>query len=349
MPGFSGSVPPPPAPPPPGGPSATSSRPPAAAAKGRGALLTDITKGTKLKKAVTNDRSAPQIDQSSSSSAGPPSGAPPIPDTSRPSGGLAPPVPGASGPHRGRSNSDTSSGGLKNICSDAPNIRSPKTSHLTQSQTPSTDPANHRIITSTYSELSRCKSAKTSSQTSSETKFKHRHNSTQSSSTIAWAFTTSATANCFSKTVWSSGASSAATSINCTYAASCSTSTSFLCPKTSLFGGPEPSFSATSTTFVRPQSSSSSNDTPASANLAFLWNRFATIVSHAGCSECIRQRPSISNRNSTANTARVISFTLEIIGPIAAPSTSIHSPTFLAAAKVAREFKSDVFTEWHRV
>ncbi|KAI4098655.1 MAG: hypothetical protein L6R37_006385 [Teloschistes peruensis] len=163
MPGFSGSGPPPPAPPPPGGPSATPSRPPAAVAKGRGALLTDITKGAKLKKAVTNDRSAPQVDQRSSSSAGPPSGAPPIPGISKPSGGLAPPVPGASGRNRGRSNSDTSSGGvttdasavpsapqlggifagvgmpklrktgggLKNVCSKATNILSPKTSNST--------------------------------------------------------------------------------------------------------------------------------------------------------------------------------------------------------------------------
>ncbi|KAL9581253.1 MAG: hypothetical protein Q9212_004015 [Teloschistes hypoglaucus] len=111
MPGFSGSGPPVP-PPPPGGPSVTPARPLAAVAKGRGALLTDITKGAKLKKAVTNDRSAPQIDPRSSSSAGPPSGAPPIPGISKPSGGLAPPVPGGSGPNRGRSNSDTSSGGV---------------------------------------------------------------------------------------------------------------------------------------------------------------------------------------------------------------------------------------------
>ncbi|KAL8964439.1 MAG: hypothetical protein Q9197_006927, partial [Variospora fuerteventurae] len=76
-----------------------------------GALLTDITKGAKLKKAVTNDRSAPQINNSGSSSTHHPTGAPPVPGTSRPPRGLAPPAPASSTPDRGRSNSDTGGSG----------------------------------------------------------------------------------------------------------------------------------------------------------------------------------------------------------------------------------------------
>src|SRR5271167_138391 len=65
----------------------------------QGALLTDITKGKQLKKAVTNDRSAPIIGKVVNESSGPP-----IPGMARP-GGLAPPVPGG---NRARSNSDQS-------------------------------------------------------------------------------------------------------------------------------------------------------------------------------------------------------------------------------------------------
>ncbi|XDG09228.1 hypothetical protein ABKA04_008843 [Annulohypoxylon sp. FPYF3050] len=104
MPGMGG---PPPPPPPPGG---LPSRP-AASGAGRGALLTDITKGRALKKTVTNDRSAPQVAGGSSGGGGggpPMGGAPPIPSFGRapavPSG--APPVPGIPGHNRARSNSD---------------------------------------------------------------------------------------------------------------------------------------------------------------------------------------------------------------------------------------------------
>ncbi|KAH8809777.1 WH2 domain-containing protein [Hyaloscypha sp. PMI_1271] len=96
MPGMGG--PPPPPPPPPGN---YPSRPPAA---NRGALLSDITKGKELKKAVTNDRSAPIIGKTSGGSAAPSAGAPPVPGMLKAPGGLAPPVPG--GGNRARSNSD---------------------------------------------------------------------------------------------------------------------------------------------------------------------------------------------------------------------------------------------------
>ncbi|KAL8997249.1 MAG: hypothetical protein Q9169_003442 [Polycauliona sp. 2 TL-2023] len=102
MPGFGG----PPPPPLPGGPSSVPARPPPAVAKDRGALLTDITKGARLKKAVTNDRSAPQVAKGSSPSTGPAVGAPPTSGISKTPAGLAPPVPGSSSASRGRSNSD---------------------------------------------------------------------------------------------------------------------------------------------------------------------------------------------------------------------------------------------------
>ncbi|KAI5369581.1 Putative WH2 domain-containing protein [Septoria linicola] len=93
-PGMAGGPPPPP-PPPPGGLPA---RPAAKEAKGRGALLGDITKGAKLKKVgVVNDRSAPIIDKPKDSGGPPAGGAPPVPGGLRPS---------TAGGNRARSNSD---------------------------------------------------------------------------------------------------------------------------------------------------------------------------------------------------------------------------------------------------
>ncbi|EJT73379.1 hypothetical protein GGTG_10220 [Gaeumannomyces tritici R3-111a-1] len=96
MPGRGG--PPPPPPPPPGGGGF-----PAKPAGNRGALLSDISKGRALKKAVTNDRSAPVVASSSGGGGGGPpiGGAPPVPGmmggAPKPPGGLAPPVPGNRG------------------------------------------------------------------------------------------------------------------------------------------------------------------------------------------------------------------------------------------------------------
>ena len=80
----------------------------------QGALLTDITKGAKLKKAVTNDRSAPVVEEGKGISVGPPiGGAPPvpIPALGKPPSGLVPPVPNGGTTNRARSNSDTGGGG----------------------------------------------------------------------------------------------------------------------------------------------------------------------------------------------------------------------------------------------
>ncbi|KAL8859377.1 MAG: hypothetical protein Q9178_004055 [Gyalolechia marmorata] len=119
MPGFGG----PPPPPPPGGPSSVPVRPPPAVAKDRGALLTDITKGARLKKAVTNDRSAPQVGKVGSSSTGPAVGAPPVPGIPKPPAGLAPPIPGDPTASRGRRNSDTGGvAGTAGAVSSAPQL-----------------------------------------------------------------------------------------------------------------------------------------------------------------------------------------------------------------------------------
>ncbi|QPG99632.1 hypothetical protein C2857_002223 [Epichloe festucae Fl1] len=90
--------PPPPPPPPPGGAGFPARPPPGAGNKN--ALLSDIQKGKSLKKAATNDRSAPMVGNITSSSGPPVGGAPPIP------GGLVPPAPGT----RARSNSDQGAG-----------------------------------------------------------------------------------------------------------------------------------------------------------------------------------------------------------------------------------------------
>ncbi|KAI2790948.1 hypothetical protein POX_c03801 [Penicillium oxalicum] len=100
----------PPPPPPPGGGSNLPARPSKNEVKGRGALLSDIHKGTRLKKTVTNDRSAPQIGSTGGNSAAPAvGGAPPVPGMKAPSG-LAPPVPSGLAANRERSNSEGVSG-----------------------------------------------------------------------------------------------------------------------------------------------------------------------------------------------------------------------------------------------
>ncbi|KAF7142169.1 hypothetical protein CNMCM5793_008603 [Aspergillus hiratsukae] len=96
----------PPPPPPPAG--SLPSRPAKGEAKDRSALLSDITKGTRLKKAVTNDRSAPLISGGVKSAAPPVAGAPPVPGMPKPPSGLAPPAPSA---NRLRSSSESGGGG----------------------------------------------------------------------------------------------------------------------------------------------------------------------------------------------------------------------------------------------
>ncbi|KAG6067219.1 hypothetical protein E4U32_004429 [Claviceps aff. humidiphila group G2b] len=86
--------PPPPPPPPPPGAAPPPRNPPISG--NRNALLSDISKGRPLKKAVTNDRSAPIVGKTASSAGPPVGGAPPVP------GGLAPPL----AVNRTRSNSD---------------------------------------------------------------------------------------------------------------------------------------------------------------------------------------------------------------------------------------------------
>ncbi|KAH7130711.1 hypothetical protein B0J11DRAFT_259632 [Dendryphion nanum] len=94
-------------PPPPPAPVLGKGAPKPKAGAGRGALLSDISKGARLKKvAQVNDRSAPIVGKVSDGPSGPPiGGAPPVPGMGRPPAppsGLAPPVPG-----RARSNSET--------------------------------------------------------------------------------------------------------------------------------------------------------------------------------------------------------------------------------------------------
>ncbi|KAF2266925.1 hypothetical protein CC78DRAFT_542199 [Lojkania enalia] len=114
----------PPPPPPMPGIKAPGSKPPSGA--GRGALLSDINKGTRLKKVTqVNDRSAPQLSKVSDGPSGPPmAGAPPVPGMAKalaPPSGLAPPVPG----NRARSNSDTGRDGSRDstaMSSGAPQL-----------------------------------------------------------------------------------------------------------------------------------------------------------------------------------------------------------------------------------
>jgi len=84
-------------------------------------LLGDITKGTRLKKAVTNDRSAAVLDNGSVAPGGPPSsGAPAVPGSGKHAARLAPLIPGSTSTNRGRSNSDTGGGGGSGVSGGVP-------------------------------------------------------------------------------------------------------------------------------------------------------------------------------------------------------------------------------------
>uniref|UniRef100_A0A093V586 Verprolin n=1 Tax=Talaromyces marneffei PM1 TaxID=1077442 RepID=A0A093V586_TALMA len=90
----------------------------------RNALFADINKGVpKLRKAVTNDRSAPAIGKENKSGGPPIGGAPPVPGMPKGPGGLAPPIPSA---NRLRSSSDAGpardDSGSSGVASGAPQL-----------------------------------------------------------------------------------------------------------------------------------------------------------------------------------------------------------------------------------
>ncbi|MCJ1444475.1 MAG: hypothetical protein MMC23_004977 [Stictis urceolatum] len=112
-----GAAPPPPPPPPPNA-SNLPARQPAKGGKDRNALLGDIRKGTGLKKAVTNDRSAPVFEGKQPS--GPAAaGAPPVPGMLKPPG-MALPTPQDS--LRARSNGDQGGSSTNSGAKEAPQL-----------------------------------------------------------------------------------------------------------------------------------------------------------------------------------------------------------------------------------
>ncbi|KAL8916238.1 MAG: hypothetical protein Q9208_008636 [Pyrenodesmia sp. 3 TL-2023] len=361
MPGFGG---PPPPPPPPPGSSSVPARPPPAVAKDRGALLTDITKGARLKKAVTNDRSAPAIGTGGSSSAGPPTGAPPIPGIPRPPGGLAPPVLGGPTPNRGRSNSDTGSNGgdtnavpsapqlggifagvgmpklkktgggvntgavkdsnVKTICPETPFVIRTETSNSTQNQCVTTKATNYRIIPSATGKSSGRKSSQASAETTSKAQFKCRCHPAKGSSTSPWLFATPPTPSSFAQTIWSSTAATAATAFIL------SSNTFFCSPSTPIICSP-------TANFIRPNAACGPTSSPKlctkasfgfsnSHDLKLLW--LALFYSRVAAIPSHASRSKRLCRSSTTDTAGPLSFAIEILGTIPTTSASVCSTAF---------------------
>ncbi|KAL8759627.1 MAG: hypothetical protein Q9184_003552 [Pyrenodesmia sp. 2 TL-2023] len=342
MPGFGG----PPPPPPPPGSSSVPVRPPPAVAKDRGALLTDITKGARLKKAVTNDRSAPAIGTGGNSSAGPPSGAPPIPGIPKPPGGLAPPVLGGPTTNRGRSNSDTgSNGGDTNAVPSAPQLGGifagvgmPKlkktgggvNTGAVKDSSYASDPETSRPSASKPPSSSAPKPPtapkinalrpKPQTTESSPPQPANPLVANLRSSTSPWLFATPSTPGSFAQTIWSSAAAAFFYSSNTSF---CSTSTPIICSPAANVIRPNAPCSPASSSILRTKASFGSSN---SYYRKFLWlalfhSRVAAVPSDASRSKCLC-------RSSTTNAASLLSFAIEILGPIPTVSASVCSTAF---------------------
>ncbi|KAI4245416.1 MAG: hypothetical protein L6R40_002476 [Gallowayella cf. fulva] len=260
-------------------------RSPPAVTKDRGALLTDITKGARLKKAVTNDRSAPQVGKVSSSS-GPALGAPAPPGIPKAPSGLAPPVPGGSAANRGRSNSDTSGsmgdvstmpsapqlGGIfaGDVSSKAPNVLRAKAPNSTQNQRPTTEATDNGVVSSPASKSSCCEPSQTSAKTTSEAQFKCGHYTPPSSSALTWIFTTSTTTFVFPQTFYDSASTNSAP-VYRSDATISSTSATVHCSSTPIFGRSHTSVGSASAPFFCPTYISGPNSASEPFKFAFIW------------------------------------------------------------------------------
>ncbi|KAL8902740.1 MAG: hypothetical protein Q9207_004415 [Kuettlingeria erythrocarpa] len=354
MPGFGG---PPPPPPPPPSVSSVPARPPPALAKDRGALLTDITKGARLKKAVTNDRSAPVIGTGGSSAAGPPSGAPPIPGIPKPPGSLAPPVSGGSAANRGRSNSDMgSSGGDANAMPSAPQLGGifagvgmPKLKRTgggvdtgaVKDSSYASDPESSRPFAPKPPFTSAPKPPtapkinalrpKPQTTESSPPQPANPMVANLRSSTSPWNFATPSTSSSLTETIWSSSTTAAAF-IWASDTSFCSTSTPVICSTACILIRPNGPCSPTSPIICSEASFGSSN----SNDSKWIWfthfcSGVAALSSHASSSECVRQWPAVPSRSSPTDAASFFSFNIEIVDPFTTTSAFVCFTGFSAS------------------